>query len=56
MYDIIQDIIDHIYQTGTSATGDQQYIYYICAIVIPLCIIIAVDLIHSIFRSFTKFK
>lgn len=54
MYDIIQDIIDHVFQSGTGTSGDQQYIYYICMIVIPLCIIIAVDLIHSIFKAFTR--
>lgn len=53
MFDIIRELINHTWETNS---GDQQYIYYICSIVIPLCIIIAVDLIHSIFRSFTRFK
>lgn len=54
MYDIIQAIIDHVF--NTQYTGDQQYIYYICAIVIPLCIVLVWDAICCIFRSFTRFK
>ena len=53
MYDIIKSIIEHVFTTGDV---EQQYIYYICAICIPLCIIIAVDVIHCIFRSFTKMR
>lgn len=56
MYDIIQGIIDHIFQTGTSASSEQQYIYYICAVLIPLCVVLVWDAICCIFRAFTKFK
>lgn len=54
MFEIIKSIIDHVW--NTNSTGDQQIIYYICAIVIPLCIVLVWDAICCIFRSFTRFK
>lgn len=52
MYDIIQGIIDHAYQNNYS--GDQQYIYYICAIVIVILTVVFVDVIRDIIRSFWR--
>lgn len=56
MYDIIESIIDHVFQTGSNTPGDQSYIYYICAILIPLGVVLVWDAIFTIFRSFTRFK
>lgn len=52
MYEIIEQIIDHSWQSNY--TGDQQYIYYICCAVIPILLVVAVDLIRDIFRSFLR--
>lgn len=54
MFDIIEAIIDHVWESNY--TGDQTYIYYICAVVIPLCIVLVWDAICCIFRAFTRFK
>lgn len=52
MYDIIQGIIDHTYQSNYG--GDQQYIYYICAILIVILTVVFVDVIRDIIRSFWR--
>lgn len=52
MYDIIQSIIDHAYQSNYN--GDQQYIYYICAAMIPLLTVVFVDAIRTGFASFLR--
>lgn len=54
MFDLIQSIIDHIF--SGSMTIEEDYIYTMCAIVIPICIILVWDAILCIFRSFTRFK
>lgn len=52
MYDIIKNVIDH--QWITQSAGDQQYIYYICSAVIVILVVVFVDLIRDIFRSFIR--
>ena len=52
MYDIISDIINHNWIT--QGAGEQQYIYYICAAVICLLIVVFVDLIKDIFSGFFR--
>lgn len=52
MYDIIQNIIDHEWVSNYS--GDQQYIYYICSAVIIILLVVFIDLIRDIFRSFIR--
>ena len=51
MYDIVRDIIAHSWSTGSS---DQQYIYYICGALICLLVVLFVDVIRGIFRSFMR--
>lgn len=53
MYQIVQQIINHVWQ-GTQNYGDQQYIYYICAALIPLFAVVFIDLIRDIFRAFFR--
>lgn len=48
MFDIIRQIINHSWQTNT--TGDQSYIYSICAVIICLFFVTALD---WLFRLFT---
>lgn len=49
MYDIISGIIDHTYQSSYS--GDQQYIYSICAVIIVISL---VSLLHWIDKCIFK--
>lgn len=53
MYDIIQTIIDHTWQTNTS---DQQYIYYIAGALIIIFSSDLLDWIHRLFSSFLRSK
>lgn len=50
MYDIIFDIIGHEYVSNYS--GDQQYIYYICAVLISMFSLILADSVRFVFRAF----
>lgn len=52
MYEIIESIIDHAWQSNY--TSDQQYIYYICCAMIPLLAVIIIDIIRDIFSSFLR--
>lgn len=47
MYDIVSNIIDHAWTTGSS---EQQYIYYICGALIVIIVCVVVDLIYRGFR------
>lgn len=49
MFDIIRNIIDHVWTTGSN---DQQYIYYICGSVIVLSFIFIFDLLAQLVKSF----
>ena len=51
MYDLISDIIDHSWVTGSS---DQQYIYYICGALIVLFVCVIIDLVYRVFSHFWK--
>lgn len=48
MYDAINSIIDHMWSSGTSGSGEQQYIYYISGAVIVLFTVYLLDLIKSL--------
>lgn len=50
MYEIISGIIDHEYVNNYN--GDQQYIYYICSVLIPLFSVILADSVRFVFRAF----
>ena len=57
MYQYIQNLINHVWQTGSGAPGDQTYIYAICTILTPLCLLILYDLFSRVIYSiFTIFK
>lgn len=49
MYGIIQEIIDHVYTQGDSA---QQYIYYVCGVLIPIFAVSLIDAVRFVFRAF----
>ena len=52
MYDIIQNIIDHTWQSNY--TSDQQYIYYIAGTLIVIITVVIIDLVYRIFGHFWK--
>ena len=51
MYDIIENIINHNWVTGSS---DQQYIYYICGALIILFTCVLIDMVYRVFSHFWK--
>lgn len=51
MYNIIENIIDHDWVTGSS---DQQYIYYICGAIIVILTVIFIDLAYRVFTHFWR--
>lgn len=53
MYNIVYNIINHVW-VSTGATGDQQYIYYACSVIIPVLVAVFVDLIYRVFRHFWR--
>lgn len=54
MYDIINGIIDHTWNTQYS--GEQQYIYYMCGCLIVIFTVVFVDLVYRIFSHFWRGK
>lgn len=52
MYDVIQDIINHTWQSNY--TSDQQYIYYIAGTLIVIFSVVIIDLVYRIFGHFWK--
>lgn len=52
MYDIIQNIIGHIWDTGSYSSSEQQIIYYICGALIIVFASLVLDLIYRLFRHF----
>ena len=51
MYDIINQIISHSWETGSS---EQQYIYYTCCALIVILTIVFIDMIYNIFSHFWR--
>lgn len=49
MYDIIAQIIDHSYVTGTS---EQQYYYYTCCALIIILTVVFTDMVYRVFSHF----
>lgn len=49
MYDLIEAIIDHSYNTQYS--GDQQYIYYACIVLICLFSTVVIDLFYRFVKN-----
>lgn len=51
MYDLIYNLIDHNYVSGSS---DQQYIYYICGALIIVLTAVFIDMVYRIFSHFWR--
>lgn len=54
MYDIIQQIISHTWVSGSSSSGDQTYIYYMCGALIVIFSCVFIDLVYRVFSHFWK--
>lgn len=52
MYDLIENIINHTWNTQYS--GDQQYIYYICGCLIVILTVVFIDLVYRVFSHFWR--
>lgn len=52
MYDVISNIINHVYGSGDRG---EQYIYYICGALIIIFTITFVDLLYRVFRHLWRF-
>lgn len=48
MYELISNIINHSWATGTS---EQQYIYYICGALILVVVTVVLDMVYRIFDN-----
>lgn len=51
MYNIISQIINHNWSTGTN---EQQYIYYICGALIIILTCVFVDMVYRVFSHFWR--
>lgn len=51
MYDIIDGVIGHPWNTNAYSSSEQQIIYYIAGTVIILFFVIIVDLFYRLVRS-----
>lgn len=49
MYDIISQIVDHNWITGSN---DQQQIYYICGAIIVVLTAVFVDMVYRVFSHY----
>lgn len=52
MYDIINNIINHTWQTNYS--GEQQYVYYIAGALILILTTIFIDMVYRLVRGIFK--
>lgn len=52
MYDLISDIIGHVW-TNTSGT-EQSIIYYICGVVIIIILAVFIDILYRLFSHFWR--
>lgn len=52
MYDIIESIIAHSWESNY--TSDQQYIYYVCCCLIVLFSVTFIDLIYRFVRGIIR--
>lgn len=51
MYDLIWQIIDHNWVTGSS---EQQYVYYTSCVIVIILTVVFIDLVYRIFSHFWR--
>lgn len=54
MYDLIERIIAHSWNTNAYNSTEQQIIYYICGSLIIVLTVTFVDLLYRVFRHFWR--
>ena len=55
MYDVVYNIIGHVWESGTSYNStQQQYIYFVCGCLIIIFSVVFIDLIYRVFRHFWR--
>ena len=54
MFDVVRAIIDHVWESGNTTSGDQQYIYFTCACLIIILTVVFIDGIYRVFRHFWR--
>lgn len=54
MYDLIKEIISHTWDTNSYSNTEQQYVYYICGVLIIVLVVVFIDLIYRVFRHFWR--
>lgn len=54
MYDVIANIIDHVWNTNNYNSTEQQIVYYICGCLIIILTVTFIDLMYRIFRHFWR--
>lgn len=53
MYDVIYQIIGHVWNSNYSSS-EQQYIYYTCCCLIIILTVVFIDLLYRVFRHFWR--
>lgn len=53
MYDLIYQMINHVWQT-TGSTGDQQYIYFISCVMICVLMVTVIDMLYRVIYGLTS--
>lgn len=56
MYSIIENIIDHSWNTNNYNSSEQQIIYYIIGCLIVIFSVVFIDLVYRVFSNFWKSK
>lgn len=56
MYSIIENIIDHVWNTNNYSSSEQQILYYISGALIILFSVVFIDLVYRVFSNFWKSK
>lgn len=54
MYDLIDNIIQHTWETANYSSSEQQILYYISGSIIVILIVTFIDLIYRTFSNFWK--
>ncbi len=52
MYDIVERIINHTWQSNYS--GDQQYVYTICGVLMIVVVVELIDVTVNLFRDIIR--
>lgn len=54
MYDILYNIIDHVYDTSYASGTEQQIYFYIAGALIIILTVTFIDLIYRVFSHFFR--